>query len=210
MKTSRLLPTVCIVATLFPFGGCTQTGTPSIPPSETDTSAAGVLEPDGHIADAPDVPALPVDSTSADFEGTVGIVSEESSIQGAALLQNVRTARHDGYDRVVFEFSDAGLPGYHLEYIDRPVRACGSGEVVEIAGDGWLQVRLTPAHAHTEEGQPTVQEREQKPGLPNVLELQLTCDFEADVTWVLGTASPNRYRVLELSDPTRLVVDVRH
>jgi hypothetical protein len=41
-------------------------------------------------------------------------------------------------------------------------------------------------------------------------ELELTCDFEAVVTWVLGLESPNRYQVRELSNPPRLVVDVRH
>jgi len=30
------------------------------------------------------------------------------------------------------------------------------------------------------------------------------------VTWVLAVQSPNRYRVLELEDPARLVIDVRH
>ena len=45
--------------------------------------------------------------------------------------------------------------------------------------------------------------------LAEVLEVELTCDFEVVVTWVLGTKSPNRYRVLELSAPPRLAVDVR-
>ncbi len=41
-------------------------------------------------------------------------------------------------------------------------------------------------------------------------ELELTCDFEAEVTWVFGNAKPNKYRVMELREPTRLVVDVQH
>ncbi|MBA2378972.1 MAG: hypothetical protein H0V76_05295, partial [Blastocatellia bacterium] len=43
-----------------------------------------------------------------------------------------------------------------------------------------------------------------------VKDLKITCDFEAEVTWVAGVASPNRYRVLELKAPTRLVVDIKH
>jgi len=121
----------------------------------------------------------------------------------------VRAARNEGFDRVVFEFRDA-VPGYHVEYIDEPVRDCGAGEVRTIAGDGWLEVRLYPAVAHTEAGAPTVTERERALALPILRELELTCDFEAVVTWVLGTASPHRYSVLELRDPPRLVVDVEH
>jgi hypothetical protein len=130
--------------------------------------------------------------------------------QGApSVLAAVRAARHDGYDRVVFEFS-GGVPGYHVEYIDRPVRDCGAGDPIPVAGDAWLEVRFFPAFAHTEQGQPTLPFREVRPNLPNVLEVERTCDFEAVVTWVLGTRSPKRYRVLELADPSRFVIDVRH
>ena len=33
---------------------------------------------------------------------------------------------------------------------------------------------------------------------------------QADVTWVLGLAARNRFRVQELAGPARLVVDVEH
>jgi len=139
---------------------------------------------------------------------TVGVTSVER--RGApAVLRDVRAARNDGYDRVVFEFVDA-VPGYHLEYVDKPIRDCGAGDVRPIAGDGWLEVRLYPAVAHTEAGAPTIAEREKALSLPILRELELTCDFEAVVTWVLGAASPNRYSVLELRDPPRLVVDIEH
>ena len=147
---------------------------------------------------------------SAAFEGTVRNTHKAAARQGVAVMQSVRMARHEGFDRVVFAFDPGALPGYHLEYVDRPVRNCGEGSVVPIAGDAWLQIRLEPANAHTEAGQPTVAPRERRPGLPVLREAELTCDFEAVVTWVLGLASPNPYRVLELRNPPRLVVDVRH
>ena len=125
-------------------------------------------------------------------------------------LVAVRTARHAGYDRIVFEFRDEELPNYHVEYIDRPVRACGSGEEVPLAGDGWLEIRLEPANAHEETGTPTILERNRTPTLPNLRELKQTCDFEAVVSWVAGVRSPNPYRVLELPNPTRLIIDLRH
>jgi hypothetical protein len=149
------------------------------------------------------------DSSADDFEGTAGIVEKRRDTIAPALLRDVRTARHDGFDRVVFEFEGNNIPGYHVEYVDRPVRQCGSGEPVPVAGDAWLLVRTTPANAHTEAGQPTIKERERNLDLPNLKEIELICDFEAEVSWVLGLASPNRYRVLELSNPPRLVVDVK-
>lgn len=142
-------------------------------------------------------------------EWTAGIIDRPRSDQPAARLVAVRTGTHEGFDRVVFEF-DERLPGYHIEYIDKPVRKCGSGKVAPLAGDGWLEVRMYPARAHTEEGQPTVSNRERMPKLPVLSELELTCDFEAVVIWVFGVESPNRYQVRELSSPPRLVIDLRH
>ncbi|MCW8193709.1 hypothetical protein F6455_02785 [Proteobacteria bacterium 005FR1] len=142
-------------------------------------------------------------------EWTAEIIDRPQSDAPAVTLVAVRTGTHEGFDRVVFEF-DERIPGYHFEYIDQPVRKCGSGMVAPLAGDGWLEVRMYPANAHTEEGQPTVAERERMPKLPVLLELELTCDFEAVVTWVLGLESPNRFQARELSNPPRLVVDVRH
>jgi len=116
---------------------------------------------------------------------TAGILDGPRPDAPATTLVAVHSATHDGFDRTVFEFSER-IPGYHTEYIDRPVRQCGSGQVTEIAGDGWLEVRMYPVHAHTEAGRPAVAERERMPGLPVLAELELTCDFEAVVTWVLG------------------------
>lgn len=147
-------------------------------------------------------------SGRASFEKTAGIVEVKREGE-PRVLHAVRAAQGDGYDRVVFEFRDA-VPGLHLEYVDKPVRDCGAGDVKPIEGDGWLEVRFYPAYAHTEEGQPTVAERELRPGLPIVREIERTCDFEAVVTWVVGTASPNRYRVFELGAPPRWVVDIDH
>lgn len=145
-----------------------------------------------------------------DFEGTAGITNEKSESVGAAILREVRVGRHAAYDRVVFEFEGKLMPGYRIEYIDKPVRACGSGHVVALRGDGWLEISFQPAMAHTENGEPTIKERERSPDNPIIRELKLTCDFETEVTWVLGVSSPNNYRVLELDDPTRLAIDIKH
>jgi len=144
-----------------------------------------------------------------DDRWTAGVTRRERQLSGVAVLTAFRLARNDTFDRAVFEFED-DLPSYHIEYVDRPIYQCGSGDVVELAGDGWLTIRLDPAIAHTEEGRPTIEQRSGTPRLPTVVEYRLICDFEGQVEWILGVASPNRYRVLELQAPTRLVVDIQH
>ena len=150
------------------------------------------------------------DDTSADdFEGTAAATEKERKNAPPAVLAAVRTARHPNFDRVVFEFQGPAVPGYLVEYVDKPVRRCGSGAEVPLAGDAWLRVRLTPALAHTEAGEATVQERSRRPGYENLKELVAVCDFEGEVEWVLALASPNRYRAVELKSPARLVIDVK-
>lgn len=140
-------------------------------------------------------------------ELTAAIIDQPRRNAPTATLVATRTDTHDGFDRIVFEF-DARVPGYHIEYIDRPVRKCGSGDVTQIAGDGWLEVRMSPARAHTDEGRSTLAVREHALTFPLLSELELTCDLEGIVTWVAGVASPNRYQVRELENPPRLVVDI--
>ena len=147
----------------------------------------------------------------AEFKGTANnTLKENPNATGAVLLRDVRSAVHPTYDRVVFEFEGVQLPSYKVEYIDKPVRSCGSGDVVPLAGDAWLSVLFTGANAHTDAGEPTIKDRTRSPNHTIVKDLKLTCDFEAEVEWVMGVASPNKYRVLELKNPTRLVVDINH
>jgi hypothetical protein len=127
-------------------------------------------------------------------------------------LMAVRVAAHEGYERIVFEF-DGAVPGYKVEYVDRPVRQCGSGEVVALPGDAWLSMRFYPANAHTEEGRPTVsaegRDQDTAGRLANLKRLKLICDFEAVTEFVGAVAMPGRFRVLELTGPKRVVVDVQ-
>jgi len=126
------------------------------------------------------------------------------------MLRAVETSSEPGYDRVVFVFGSDSAPGYRVEYASAPVRRCGSGDPVSLAGTQHVVVRFEPASAHDERGNPAPVERDRALGLPAVREMQLVCDFEGQVEWVLGVAGASPYRVSELTGPTRVVVDIRH
>lgn len=143
-------------------------------------------------------------------EWTAGVRQVRRPGAGPARVVDVRTARNESFDRVVLQIDGARVPAYRVEYVDRPVRQCGSGNPVEVAGQGLLAITLNGAAAHDDRGNATVRDRERRLGLPVMRELEFTCDFEGEVTVVVGVASPNRYRVIELSNPTRLAVDVQH
>ena len=156
----------------------------------------------GALADAADPPEAPGD-------WLLESVDLGASEAGQAVLVDVRAARHDGYDRVVFEF-EAARPAVHVEPAAEPVRACGSGEVVELPGAGSLLVRLTRARAHTEAGEATVDPSRRDLDLPAVRALARTCDFEGEVSWAIATSGAAAFRVTTLNAPARIVVDLRH
>jgi len=87
------------------------------------------------------------------------MVKQSGPGTGSVQLSTVRAARQQGFDRVVFELAGEALPGYHPEYVDKPLIRCGSGEPTAVAGQGWLQVRFTGAVAHTQAGKPTAPPR---------------------------------------------------
>ncbi|MEY2931488.1 MAG: hypothetical protein RL033_2237 [Pseudomonadota bacterium] len=126
-----------------------------------------------------------------------------------ALLNALRVTKNADFDRVVFEFRER-VPGYRIEYVNRPARDCESGQVRRVDGKGRLELQLFPAQAHAEDGEPAFRARELKPALSVVRELERTCDRNGVVTWVVGTNAVNRYRAYELSAPPRLVVQIDH
>jgi hypothetical protein len=74
--------------------------------------------------------------------------------------------------------------------------------------NAWLTIKMTPAQGHGT-GQATLP-RETSYQCANLKHLSITCDFESDLTFVVGVNAKKPYRVIELQNPTRLVVDIKH
>jgi len=76
--------------------------------------------------------------------GTTMVVGTTTA-KAIALLERVAVGRHEGYDRVVFQFRGEGLPGYRVSYVEPPLKEDGSGNPVDIAGTAFVVVRMEPA-----------------------------------------------------------------
>lgn len=171
-------------------------------PAFVDTSGAAPAAASDTVPAAGANPAGQAEwSTSTREAGKAGA--------GASILRAMRVGRNEGFDRLVLDFGDSAVPPYHIEYVDSPVRSCGSGEAVPVAGQGWLKVRLRAAQAHDDAGNATVRDRQIVATTPVLREVEIICDFEGEVEVVLGVQTPNPYRVLVVPTPNRLIVDVR-
>ena len=129
----------------------------------------------------------------------------------AMQLTDVRVAHQTGFDRIVFEFAPpAGasprVPAYTLSrqasahFVKDP-----SGQAVTMRGSDGLRVvfqQATGAGTYSKS-------RDLIVNLPVVQEVEQLGDFEAVLSWGAGLSRPSCIRTLELSNPTRLVIDVQ-
>jgi hypothetical protein len=147
--------------------------------------------------------------------GTAPVVGTTTA-KDIALLERVAVGRHEGFDRVVFQFRE-GVPGYRVEYVDPPIKEDGSGNVVQVKGSAYVQVRMEPASGfdlNTAEGVLVYKGPKRidgsAAGTGVIQELVRTGDFEAVLTWVVGLSDQVDFRVTTTQSPARLIVDFRN
>jgi len=119
-------------------------------------------------------------------------------------LTNIRPASHagDGYDRIVFDFS-GGIPSWDLTRQESATfTRDASGQQVTLDGSAGLKLVLRDADlADTVAG-------DLKPRFSSVREIAQLGNFERVLTYGIGLSSSQCVRVLPLSNPSRLAIDV--
>jgi hypothetical protein len=148
--------------------------------------------------------------------GTTAVERPSDGSDKTALLERVALGRHEGYDRVVFQFRDT-LPGYKVEYVQPPLKEDGSGNPVQIKGSAFVVVRMEPASGfdlNTGEGVLVYKGPKRidgsDAGTSVVQELVRTGDFEAVLSWAVGLSDMVDFRVQTATSPLRLIVDFRN
>jgi hypothetical protein len=148
--------------------------------------------------------------------GTTMVVGTTTA-KSISLLERVAVGRHEGYDRVVFQFRGEGLPGYRVSYVEPPLKEDGSGNPVDIAGNAFVVVRMEPASGfdlNTGEGVLVYKGPRRiegsSAGTSVVKEVVRTGDFEAVLTWAIGVQEKVDFRVTTAASPSRLIVDFRN
>ncbi|MFC5958469.1 hypothetical protein ACFP51_29715 [Streptomyces pratens] len=165
-------------------------------------------------------PAAPAPSTACPTGWGSLAKSDTADTATTTPVRDVRTGRHDCYDRMVVELpgagggGSAGAVGYTVRYVDRLYQD-GSGTHLPVAGGAVLEVRVAAPSYVPETGEPTYPARAGQP-LPGVnpagyrtfRDTRFAASFEGDTQLGLGLRAQLPFRVLQLHD--RLVIDVAH
>ena len=218
-STAPYLVILAVVAALGACGGGSGTAdgaaVDSLPPTDGSTTPSGQADDPADQsgrAGQEDGTEAPVGDTAGEAGASSWTTGASAGREGAgqhALLTEVRTARHDGYDRIVFEF-ESTVPAYEVRYVSGTIEQCGSGRPAQIEAPVGLQVTFPSAAAHTDQGAPTVSDRSRQVSLPVLRTAHITCDFEGRVEWALGLEQKVPYRAFVLNDPARVVIDLQH
>jgi len=189
----------------------TGSASPTVAPTQTEAPSQTTAPSPSEEPASSDTPE-PIPSDELDEFTCDELAIHEDATVARAQIVDVRMATHDGFDRVVFEFT-GGLPEVFLDRAEPPFVQDGSGFPVEVEGTSFLQLIMRGGTKQTEDNTSSYDgPTEFDPGFPTLVDLIEGGDFEAQSTWYFGLSSEACVRVLALTDDgaPRLVIDVEN
>ncbi|MEU0883877.1 AMIN domain-containing protein [Lentzea sp. NPDC005914] len=147
----------------------------------------------GPVADASS--ELPAPTNTAD------VVVAHDEAASPPVVSGILLGRHADYDRLVFDISGA-IPSYSARYVSA---AYSEGGVrVPVRGAAVFVVSL---HQVDTTRPPVVPART---NLPTIRDVVGSDQYGGFLNYVIGMSDRNGFRVFELNNPRRLVIDVAH
>lgn len=174
--------------------------------SSPTASASASAAPESTPTSEPGLDAtkpINADNWMSSVEGLPSVRSDDPT--KALALTGIRAATHEGFTRIVLEFSGKGTPGvWRAAWTDKAVEQ-GRGLPIQVDGEAVLDLVIDgtpmtatenpyPAGTHTRAG-----------------DLDVVSDgtFEDNTHVVIGAPATRQFQIGFLSNPVRMVVDIR-
>ena len=201
-------------ASLLLLGACTPGAPTNAPQSAEASSSASTPAASATASAAPETTPMPepgldatkpinADNWMSSVEGLPPVRSDDPT--KALALTGIRAATHEGFTRVVLEFSGEGTPGVW--------RAAWTGEAVEQGRGLPIQVKGQAVLDLVIDGTPmTASENPYPSGMhTRAGDLDVVSDgtFEDNTHVVIGAPATRQFQIGFLSNPVRMVVDIR-
>ncbi len=180
---------------------------------EDASSLSEMLEKDSKMKETAGLEATDEDFKDNDF----GFISKNGGIADVKILKDIRFGIHDNYERTVLEFTNQknnptkGIPRYITRLGPLPYKDA-NGNNIKLNGSYYLQINFNGNIADLSiDTAPIVYKG---PDIFNlnyekIKQVKLVPTYENNsMILLLGLSKKSQYRVLELSKPDRLVLDI--
>lgn len=203
-------------ASLLLLGACAP-GAPTDAPQSAEASPSASPSPVPSATASATPETTPTSEPGLDATKPINADNWMSSVEGlppvrsddpakALALTGIRAARHEGFTRVVLEFAGKGTPGvWSAAWTDEAVEQ-GRGLPIQVEGEAVLDLIIdgTPMTA-TENPYPSGTHT-------RAADLDIVSDgtFEDNTHVVIGAQATRQFQIGFLSDPVRMVIDIRN
>lgn len=201
-------------ASLLLLGACAPGAPTNAPQSAGASPSASSPAASATASAAPETTPTPepgldatkpinADNWMSSVEGLPPVRSDDPT--KALALTGIRAATHEGFTRVVLEFSGEGTPGvWSAAWTDEAVEQ-GRGLPIQVEGEAVLDLVI--------DGTPMTATENPYPGGMHTRagDLDVVSDgtFEDNTHVVIGATAARQFQIGFLSDPVRMVIDVR-
>lgn len=182
-----------------------QSAESAAPSQSASSPSAATPTPSGTPSDEVEATS-PIDGSN----WTTSAVQRSSSpAEGDSLVfHDLRVAEHGDFYRVVVEFAGQGSPGWNVTWADKPIEQ-GRGRELPVEGSSYLDISISGTAMPTGSGQQDLYYS----GTPSLtvgpLDAYEDGTFEDLTHLVIGMDKVREFQVGSLSDPVRVVIDVR-
>jgi hypothetical protein len=205
-----LLPLFGVNTGIGPFASSSPAASASAEPSasasaEPSESAEPSASADGSLA--PSATPTPTD------EGWICGLPVTVAATGGAIVHtaDVRVGTHTGYDRIVFEYQEAGSPAVEIRTTRPPFNEDPSDLPMTVNGSPVFLITLNGATKMAPDGSSTYAgPTEFAPDFPQLVHLTERGDYEAVNSWYMGLDGGTCIRVEVVTSPSRVIIDVQH
>ena len=199
-----------------------NTPTPGVTATASSAASSATSVPSSSPSSSATATTTVPPSATAPSDGTVDttlgqqtpwtVPSNPNPISGVVTVSKLRMGLHPedgGWERIVFEFAGTQLPGAVVQYVSQAT-SCGSGQTLTVNGSAILEVAITNTQAHDNNGVATLNSPAAGPGGRVINQGLSSCDFEGHVTWDFGLNGKHNFKVSTLTNPVRLVIDIKN
>jgi hypothetical protein len=132
---------------------------------------------------------------------------------GPAILHttDISVSTHPDFDRISFEYQEAGSPAFEMRNARPPFTKDPSGLPMTVNGSNFMRITLNGATKLADDGSLTYDGPTNfEPDFPQLVQLIEQGDFEAVNSWYVGLDGGDCIRAAVVTGPSRIIIDVQH